>query len=130
MIVIEYDRAGGLGRLLPAVESHVADALAAVAGDIRDEARERVLELRAAARPLPSELAESIAVAGEADGLSGADALSLAVRADAAHAGAVEFGTRHMPPRPFLMPAAEGARASFAGRVARALLAAFQGWRP
>lgn len=124
MILIDCDGAGGLGRLLPVVEGHVAEELAAVAGDIRDEARERVMALRATTRPLPSELAESIAVMG------GADGLAVTVRADAAHAGAVEFGTRHMPPRPFLMPAAEGARGAFAGRVARALLSAFRGWRP
>lgn len=124
MIAINCERAGDFRALVPGIEAALAEELGAVAADIRDDARERVMELRAAERPLPSALAESIAVA------DGGDLLSVLVRADAPHAAAVEFGTRHMPPRPFLQPAAEGARGGLAGRVARALRAAFRGWRP
>lgn len=123
MIEMICDRKGGLAALLPALDARVAATLEQAAEEIRDEARARVMELRNPARPLPSRLAESIHVAGG----NGPEVL---VRADAPHAAAVEFGTRHMAPRPYLSPAAEGARGTLAGRLARALLAAFGGWRP
>lgn len=120
MIEMSCDRTGDFAALATALNARVAATLEQAAADIRDDARARVMALRNPARPLPSRLAESIDLA------AGTDRLEVLVRADAPHAAAVEFGTRHMAPRPYLSPAAEGARGTLAARIDRALKAALE----
>lgn len=88
----------------------VAEALLGLAEELAEEARARVLENRDPRRPLPSRLADSISVE-TADG-------EAVVRAAAPHAAFVEFGTRHVPARPFLGPATARLRGDIAARLA------------
>ncbi|RME64312.1 MAG: hypothetical protein D6782_08540 [Alphaproteobacteria bacterium] len=93
-------------RRLAAYETALAErlnaGLQAIADGIMADARVRILRQRAAARPLPSILADSLFTAATADGVF--------VGAAAPHAAFVEFGTARQPARPFLLPAALAAR--------------------
>lgn len=82
-----------------------AHAVGKTAEEVRGKAREA---LRRAPGNLPR-LAETVEVADE-----GADR-AVIVRHPAAPY--VELGTRHMPPRPFLQPAADAARGSLRRRI-------------
>lgn len=116
---VEHDRARDAGDLIERIAGGAADAVALAAADLAADARDRVHELRASVRPLPSELADSIAVT--------AMGLQAEVRASAGHAAAVEFGTRTMVARPFLGPAAEFLRGTLAARLAAHLRAVIRG---
>lgn len=91
-----------LARKLPgisaALEGEMAGALAASAARAAEEARKNVPvdtgELRAS-------------ICWEAGGLSAR------VSAAAEHAALVEYGSRHMPPRPFMLRTAQAARQPF-----------------
>ena len=87
-------RAAVHARLVPKAGGMIDRAAAALAA----AARERVLDNRAARRPLPSVLAQSITArrTGPARAL---------VEAGAPHAVFVELGTRRYPGEPFMGPA-------------------------
>ncbi|MFZ5610178.1 MAG: hypothetical protein ACOY99_11290 [Pseudomonadota bacterium] len=85
-----------------ALAAHLAGLSRQLAEKVAMDARTNVLAGRDPARPLPSTLAESIAVIE--------DGAAVKVVAAAPHAGFVEFGTARQPARPFLGPAALAAR--------------------
>lgn len=96
-----------LARLPASVRKETVAALIQGAQQIAESARSRVATDR-------GELADSIAVGASDDGLS------VTVEASAEHAKFVEFGTRHTPARPFLLPAFEEARPKVVAAVAEA----------
>jgi HK97 gp10 family phage protein len=73
------------------------EALGEGGEQVAQEARRRVLDLRAANRPLPSKLARSIAAVP-----AGPDGEAVRVLAGAPYARFVEFGTRRRAARSFL----------------------------
>ena len=89
--------AAQLGAAADDLARRLSQALQQGADIVAEEARRNVARNRDPQRPLPSTLADRIAVVPEA---SGAD-----VVAAAPHAPFVEFGTRRMPAEPFLHPA-------------------------
>jgi HK97 gp10 family phage protein len=97
--------------------AQTSGAVAATAEDIRREAQET---LRKATGGLPR-LADEIAVEGE-----GAERAVIVCHPAAPF---VEFGTRRLPPLPFLQPAADRARGSFRRRM-EAVIARFLRGRP
>jgi len=110
----------GRERLKRALGDAGAETEAAAIGAMREEAeliaqnaRERVWALRNADRPASSDLAASIGVEEEDQAVQ--------VKAEAAYAAFVEFGTRHMPAQPFLTPAMAEHRAQIRERLARAV---------
>lgn len=95
-----------LERAAAVLEQKLAEAAQAAASQAAEEARRNV--------PVDTgELRESITCS--------ADGLTAQVRADAPYAALVEYGTRRMPPRPFLRPAAMTAQETFAARAREAL---------
>lgn len=92
-------------------EADILDCLRDAAERIVRAAAERVLAQRAPQRPLPSRLAESIAVVEE-PGRS-----EVLVEARATHAVFVELGTARMPAEPFLQPAFDDEAARLAASL-------------
>lgn len=96
--------------------------LAALPGAVRKEATAALLDAgeqiadgaKSRVATDTGELAGSINVRADDEGAS------VIVEATAAHAKFVEFGTRHTPARPFLLPAFEEARPQVVSAVAQA----------
>jgi len=94
-------------------EAAAGDVLREEGARIAQSARQRVRALRDPERPARSHLAASIGVEEEDRAVQ--------VKAEAAYAAFVEFGTRHMPAQPFLAPAMAEHRAQVRERLARAV---------
>ena len=98
-----------------AVEAGLNGAVLAAAEQCAEAAREVV--------PVDSgELRSSISA-------SAADAMAAEVAATAGHAAMVEYGTSRMPPRPYMQPAAEQARAALIEAATAAVRGAVRGAR-
>lgn len=111
-IHLEFDGGRRLARRLEAVtaraETRMLDCLRNAADALAEAAAERVLAQRDPRRPLPSRLAESIAVIEEREHAR------VVVEAAAPYAVFVELGTARMAPEPFLQPAFDEAVAELA----------------
>ncbi len=102
----------GLSRIREQVRSRVETAVAKVAHGIEEDARRRAPVrtgfLRSSIEAIPADAAEPGVVEWE-------------VGAAAPYGVFVELGTSKMPPRPFLIPAAEAGRKPFLDAVGEAL---------